>query len=124
LSEVETKKIFPENLPLVSTSLNQRGKSQPAGKISTSRKNNKNFKMSELLSFFLVIIITLIAIRFFIAQNSYEKILGFYFIFTNLILLILISSVTNFDSILDIIILLFLLKLMAVLFLLFNRKKI
>lgn len=80
--------------------------------------------MSELLSFFLVIIITLIAIRFFIAQNSYEKILGFYFIFTNLILLILISSVTNFDSILDIIILLFLLKLMAVLFLLFNRKKI
>lgn len=80
--------------------------------------------MSELLSFFLVIIITLIAIRFFIAQNSYEKILSFYFIFTNLILLILISSVTNFDSILDIIILLFLLKLMAVLFLLFNRKKI
>ena len=80
--------------------------------------------MSELLSFFLVIIIALIAIRFFIAQNSYEKILSFYFIFTNLILLILISSVTNFDSILDIIILLFLLKLMAVLFLLFNRKKI
>ena len=80
--------------------------------------------MSEILSFFLVIAITLISIRFFIAQNSYEKILSFYFIFTNLILLILISSVTNFDSILDIIILLFLLKLMAVLFLLFNRKKI
>lgn len=80
--------------------------------------------MSEILSFFLVIAIILISIRFFIAQNSYEKILSFYFIFTNLILLILISSVTNFDSILDIIILLFLLKLMAVLFLLFNRKKI
>jgi multisubunit Na+/H+ antiporter MnhF subunit len=80
--------------------------------------------MSEILSFFLVIAIILISIRFFIAQNSYEKILSFYFIFTNLILLILIGSVTNFDSILDIIILLFLLKLMAVLFLLFNRKKI
>ncbi|MBU6140220.1 MAG: hypothetical protein KGP29_01505 [Proteobacteria bacterium] len=80
--------------------------------------------MSELISFFLILTVILIAIRFFIAQNSYEKIISFYFIFTNLILLILINSVTNFDAILDVIILLFLLKLMAVLFLLFNRKKI
>lgn len=80
--------------------------------------------MSEFISFFLIITIAIIGIRFFIAQNSYEKILGFYFIFTNLILLILVNSVSNFDSILDIIILLFLLKLTAVLFLLFNRKKI
>jgi len=80
--------------------------------------------MSDLLSFFLILSITIIAIRFFIAQNSYEKILGFYFIFTNIIILILINSIANFDSILDIIIILFLLKLVAVLFLLFNRKKI
>lgn len=80
--------------------------------------------MTEFISFFLVISITLIATRFFIAQNSYEKILSFYFIFTNLILLILFNAVANFDSVLDVIILLFLLKLMAVLFLLFNRKKI
>ena len=80
--------------------------------------------MSEFISFFLIIAIIIIGIRFFIAQNSYEKILSFYFIFTNLILLILVNSVSNFDSVLDIIILLFLLKLTAVLFLLFNRKKI
>ena len=80
--------------------------------------------MTELISFFLVIALVLITIRFFVAQNSYEKILSFYFIFTNIILLILINSVTSFDKILDIIIMLFLLKLMAVLFLLFNRKKI
>lgn len=80
--------------------------------------------MSEFISFFLIISIAIIGIRFFIAQNSYEKIISFYFIFTNLILLILVNSVSNFDSVLDVIILLFLLKLTAILFLLFNRKKI
>jgi multisubunit Na+/H+ antiporter MnhF subunit len=80
--------------------------------------------MSELISFFLILSILIIAVRFFIAQNSYEKILSFYFIFTNIIILILINSIANFDAILDIIIILFLLKLVAVLFLLFNRKKI
>lgn len=80
--------------------------------------------MPNLISFFLIISIAIIAIRFFSAHNSYEKILSFYFIFTNIIILILINSVANFDGILDIIIILFLLKLVAVLFLLFNRKKI
>jgi hypothetical protein len=80
--------------------------------------------MSELASFFVIISLLIITVRFFIAQNPYEKILSFYFIFTNIILLILINSIANFDAILDIIILLFLLKLVAVLFLLFNRKKI
>lgn len=80
--------------------------------------------MSELISFFIIIAIAIVTVRFFIAQNSYERILSFYFIFTNIIILILINSVTNFDAILDIIIILFLLKLVAVLFLLFNRKKI
>ncbi|MBP7709832.1 MAG: hypothetical protein KA100_02030 [Rickettsiales bacterium] len=80
--------------------------------------------MSEIISFFIIVSLAIITTRFFISRNSYEKILSFYFIFTNLIILILVNSVSNFDAILDIIILLFLLKLVAVLFLLFNRKKI
>jgi multisubunit Na+/H+ antiporter MnhF subunit len=80
--------------------------------------------MSDIISFFLVISLIIITIRFFIARNSYEKILSFYFIFTNIIILILVNSIANFDAILDIVIILFLLKLVAVLFLLFNRKKI
>ena len=65
----------------------------------------------------------MITVKFFTAQNAYEKIISFYFIFTNFIILILINAVTNFDAMLDIIIVLFLLQLVAVLFLLFNRKK-
>jgi len=80
--------------------------------------------MSEIVSFFLIISLIIITISFFIARNSYEKILSFYFIFTNIIILILVNSIANFDAILDIVIILFLLKLVAVLFLLFNRKKI
>lgn len=80
--------------------------------------------MSESVSFLLILAISVLAVRFFISHNSYEKILSFYFIFTNLIILILINSISNFDAILDIVIILFLLKLVAVLFLLFNRKKI
>jgi multisubunit Na+/H+ antiporter MnhF subunit len=80
--------------------------------------------MAELISLFVTLSIILIAIKFFKARNSYEKILSFYFIFTNIIILILINSVTSFEEILDIIIILFLLKLVAVLFLLFNKKKI
>ena len=80
--------------------------------------------MSDIVSFFLIISLIIITIRFFIARNSYEKILSFYFIFTNIIILILVNSIANFDAILDIVIILFLLKLVAVLFLLFNRKKI
>jgi multisubunit Na+/H+ antiporter MnhF subunit len=77
-----------------------------------------------MISLLLILSLFIITVRFFIAQNSYEKILSFYFIFTNVIILILINSIANFDAILDIIIILFLLKLVAVLFLLFNRKKI
>ena len=80
--------------------------------------------MSDIVSFLIIISLSILAVRFFIAQNSYEKIISFYFIFTILIILILINAVSNFDAILDIIIILFLLKLVAVLFLLFNRKKI
>lgn len=80
--------------------------------------------MSEIVSFIIILSLAIITIRFFIAQNSYEKILSFYFIFTNIIILIVINSIANFDAILDIVIILFLLKLVAVLFLLFNRKKI
>jgi multisubunit Na+/H+ antiporter MnhF subunit len=77
-----------------------------------------------MISFLLIICLSIITARFFTAHNSYEKILSFYFIFTNIIILILINSISNFEAILDIIIILFLLKLVAVLFLLFNRKKI
>lgn len=80
--------------------------------------------MTGIISVFIVIAIISIAARFFTAQNSYEKILSFYLIFTNIILLIFVNSIANFDSILDIVIVLFLLKLVAVLFLLSNRKKI
>jgi multisubunit Na+/H+ antiporter MnhF subunit len=80
--------------------------------------------MFDLVSFLITISIAIISLRLFFAQNSYEKIAGFYFIFTSIIVLILINSTTNFDAILDIVIILFLLKLVAVLFLLFNRKKI
>jgi multisubunit Na+/H+ antiporter MnhF subunit len=80
--------------------------------------------MSEIISFFIFITLAILAIKLFSAKNVYEKILSFYFIFTNIIILILINSVASFDEVLEVIIVLFLLKLVAVLFLLFNRKKI
>jgi hypothetical protein len=66
----------------------------------------------------------LILIRFFQANNSYEKIISFYLLFTQFILVFLNISSPEFKEIFDIIIILFLLKLVAVLFLLFNKKKI
>jgi multisubunit Na+/H+ antiporter MnhF subunit len=80
--------------------------------------------MITIIPFVLIAAISIVFIRFFFAQNTYEKIAGFYFIFTNIIILIMVSSIADFESILDIIIILFLVKLMAVLFLIFNRKKI
>ena len=80
--------------------------------------------MSEIVSFFIIITISILSIRLFLSKNVYEKILSFYFIFTNIIILILFNSIASFEVVLDIIIMLFLLKLVAVLFLLFNRKKI
>ncbi|NBX52355.1 MAG: hypothetical protein EBT63_01715 [Proteobacteria bacterium] len=67
---------------------------------------------------------TLTLLRFFHSNNSYEKIMCFYLMFTQFILLFLTISKAQFREIFDIIIILFLLKLVAVLFLLFNRKKI
>lgn len=58
------------------------------------------------------------------AQNSYEKILCFYLIFCHFIFLIITQSIANYNKILDIVIMLFLLKIITVIFLLFNRKKI
>ena len=66
----------------------------------------------------------LILLRFFHANNSYEKIISFYLLFTQFILLFLNISSPEFKEIFDIIIVLFLLKLVATLFLLFNKKKI
>jgi len=66
----------------------------------------------------------LVLIRFFQANNSYEKIISFYLLFTQFILVFLNISSPEFNEIFDIIIILFLLKLVAVLFLLFNKKKI
>jgi multisubunit Na+/H+ antiporter MnhF subunit len=80
--------------------------------------------MSILISLTILLSLIPISFRFFIAQNSYEKILCFYLLASNLILLILVNAVPEFNAILDIILILFLLKLLAVLFLLFNRKKI
>jgi len=62
--------------------------------------------------------------RMFQANNSYEKIIGFYLAFTQFILAFLVISKSHHHNIFDIIIILFLLKLVAVLFLLLNRKKI
>lgn len=80
--------------------------------------------MIELISISVAISIAIIAIKFFAAKNSYEKIISFYFIFTNIIILIFVNAVSGFEEIIDIIIVLFLLKLVTVLFLLFNKKKI
>ncbi len=80
--------------------------------------------VAEIVSFLIAISIAFISFRFLRASNAYEKIISFYFILTNIIILILANSVANFDEILDIAIILFLLKLVTVLFLLYNKKKI
>ena len=67
---------------------------------------------------------SLTLLRFFHGNNSYEKIISFYLLFTQFILLFLNISSPEFKEIFDIIIVLFLLKLVAVLFLIFNKKKI
>lgn len=72
----------------------------------------------------LIIAMLLVLIRFLQSNNSYEKIISFYLIFSLFILLFIAISGNELKEIFDIIIILFLLKLVAVLFLLFNRKKI
>lgn len=63
-----------------------------------------------------------IVIKFAKTKDQYQKIIGFYFIFTQLIILILFNSISKFEYIVDVVLLLFLLDLAAVLFLLFNKK--
>jgi multisubunit Na+/H+ antiporter MnhF subunit len=72
----------------------------------------------------IVLSMILTLLRFFHANNSYEKIMSFYFLFTQFILLFLSISHDKFHEVFDIIIILFLLKFVAILFLLFNRKKL
>lgn len=76
-----------------------------------------------MTSFLILLTLTILAVKFLTSHNSYEKILSFYFIFTNITLLILLNSTANFEAVLDIAIILFLLQLVAVLFLLSNCKK-
>ncbi len=80
--------------------------------------------VAEIVSLLIAIAVAFISFKFLRASNAYEKIISFYFILTNIIILILANSVANFDEILDIAIILFLLKLVTVLFLLYNKKKI
>ena len=79
--------------------------------------------MTTAISLLIILTLLLTTIKFFVARNIYEKIISFYFIFTNFIILILINAVADFEAILDIVIILFLLQFIAVLFLLFDRKK-
>ena len=80
--------------------------------------------MFNLFTITLIMNIFIFILKMVNAQNSYEKILSFYLIFGNFIFLIITQSISSYDAILDIIIMLLILKLMAILFLLFNRKKI
>lgn len=79
--------------------------------------------MSIIISLTIIFALACATFRLLISGNIYEKIAGFYFIFTNFIIIILLNAVTNFDAMLDIIIILFLLQFVVILFLLFNRKK-
>jgi hypothetical protein len=79
--------------------------------------------MSEIISFFVIISGAIIAFRLIAAKNNYEKITAFYLLFTHIIILFLVNSAANFDAVLDIVITLFLLKLVAVSFLILNRRK-
>ncbi len=82
------------------------------------------------MDYFIILITAIILsmiltlLRFFNSNNSYEKIMSFYLLFTQFILLYLSISHQKFNEIFDIIVILFLLKLVAILFLLYNRKKI
>ncbi len=72
----------------------------------------------------LILCIILLFLKFIpkFSHSELERIAGFYLIFTNIIILILINSIGRFSNILDIILMLFLLKL-ASLMLLFIKKK-
>jgi len=82
--------------------------------------------MSFYILINLVITISMLVtiIKFFNSANSYERILSFYLIFTQFIILFIGISRLEFENIFDIVIILLLLKLVAILYLLINKKKI
>jgi len=80
--------------------------------------------MILFLNLTILISIILIGIKLVSASNIYEKIISFYFIFTNAIILLIINSISKFDYVIDLALLLFLAELIGVLFLLLNRKKL
>ena len=79
--------------------------------------------MVLLLNLAISLIIILIGIKLVRAVDIYEKIISFYFIFTNAIVLLIINSISKFEYVIDLALLLFLAELIGVLFLLLNRKK-
>jgi len=80
--------------------------------------------MVLFLNLTIFISIILIIIKLILAANVYEKIISFYFIFTNAIILMIINSISKFEYVIDLALLLFLAELIGVLFLLLNRKKL
>jgi len=77
-----------------------------------------------LINAVIVLSMMITIIKFFNGTNSYERILCFYLMFTQFILLFIGISRLEFENIFDIIIILLLLKLVAILYLLLNKKKI
>jgi len=78
--------------------------------------------MTIFINTIILLCIFLATIKFASSDNIYQKTIGFYFIFTKLIMLILFNSISKFEYIADIVLLLFLLELVAVLFFLLNKK--
>ncbi|MFT5703283.1 MAG: hypothetical protein ACJAZX_000455 [Rickettsiales bacterium] len=62
-------------------------------------------------------------VKFISTSDFTQKIISFYFLFTGLVILILINSTASFELAIDIAFLLFLLELAALLFLISNHKK-
>jgi hypothetical protein len=79
--------------------------------------------MALFLNLTISISIILIGIKLIRTSDIYEKIISFYFIFTNAIILLIINSISKFENVIDLALLLFLAELIGVLFLLLNRKK-
>ena len=80
--------------------------------------------MVLFLNLTIFISIILIVIKLVLVANVYEKIISFYFISTNAIILMIINSISKFEYVIDLALLLFLAELIGVLFLLLNRKKL
>ncbi|MES2677573.1 MAG: hypothetical protein V4612_04595 [Pseudomonadota bacterium] len=78
--------------------------------------------MTIFINITILLGLTLVIAKFITTNNSYQKIVGFYFTFNGLIILILTNSINKFQSAIDIAFLLFLLELAAILFLLLNKK--